>query len=455
MLNALLTAPSRILHAFSPGAMPALSRTNYAWELRATTMMPAALACLEGNVVGVIAEKAFNAPNLVIATISAAPPLSLLTSMYWTRFMHGRDRVRATILLQCGLLACVGAIALAPFNNFGIAMLVAFQLLGRACMAGIFTARSDIWRANYPRTDRARATGKLTIVSTIVVVATAALAGTIMDIPAIGADGYRYVYGLAIVAAAIGVWCFSHVRWRGRAAHLKHEARHLARGNQRPAPRDMLRVLRSDTSYRRYMIAMFVMGAPNLAAMPVFIVSLEDAFPGLGYAQSLTLTQVLPFGVPILMIPLWTRLMDRVHIIRFRVYHSWFFVTANALMGIGVLTHSLPVLYGARALLGAAFAGGMLAWQLGHHDFARREIAHIYMGIHVTLTGVRGAVAPFVGTILYSGLALSTAEIDLSIPALGGWTFILLSALGAAGALLFLRLYLDTRRTIAAEPRRD
>ena len=44
-----------------------------------------------------------------------------------------------------------------------------------------------------------------------------------------------------------------------------------------------------------------------------------------------------------------------------------------------------------------------MAWQLGHNDFARQDQLAAYMGLHVTLTGLRGSIAPFLGIILYAG----------------------------------------------------
>ena len=56
-----------------------------------------------------------------------------------------------------------------------------------------------------------------------------------------------------------------------------------------------------------------------------------------------------------------------------------------------------------RVVLGVARGGGMLAWQLGHNDFADRDRVGLYMGVHASLTGLRGALAPFLGMLLYVG----------------------------------------------------
>ncbi len=455
-----IPTPLGAVRSFLPSAMPAMSRRNYRWELTSVLLVPAAVACVEGNVVGVIAKKGFidrvagaeqaGASNYVVAALAAAGPLAMLTSVFWTRIFHRRDRVRCVNVLQLALCACVLGLALAPFNWLGIAMLLVFTLGARSLATGIITARSDIWRANYPRHARGRATGRLTIVTTLVVVVMSLVIAGLMDVPRLNGHGYRFVYAGAVVLGLVGVWAFSNIRWRGRAAHLARERDDVHGALNLPGPRSMLRVLRDDRWYRRFMIAQFILGAPNLASAAVFIIALENVFAP-SYTMSILLVHAIPLLMPILTIPLWSALLDRMHVVRFRVYHSWFFVAANALIGIAMLSESEPILFASRVVLGIAFGGGVLAWQLGHHDFATRELASIYMGIHATLTGVRGFIAPFVGTLLYLGVDARALGVEIDVPGLGGWTFLLLSAVGVVAALLFLRM----QRQLAAEASSD
>ncbi len=530
--------------------MPAMSRQSFKWEQLSSLFLPMAVACVEANVIAVIARKAFHASDLSIATLAAAPALSNISSILWTRLIRGRDRVRAVNLMQTGVLVCVAAIALAPIGAGGEALLVIATLLARTLLTGIITARTDIWRNNYPRSQRARVTGKLLTTAAIVVAITGAGLGLVMDaleqrepaavalaggaatgleqpdapdssLPAGAVGGslslgerppgvrvlapdtssapvsssapntssatdtagarsgaatsntqpapnsrailsFRAVYLLSALLGLLGVFFFSRVRWRGgpaqRRAELHPDAEYAQSGG---GARDMLRLLRDDKAYRSFMAAQFALGLPNLAGIPVFILAI-DAFlhtrdPSRDhYTQTLLLTQIIPLLVPIATIPLWARLLDRMHIVRFRVYHSWVFVLANLLMGAGFALDSLPTLYASRFVLGVAYAGGMLAWDLGHHDFARRDLATLYMGIHVTLTGVRGAIAPFLGALLYSGaLAIPAFTLggaaahdsgvrfpgaSIHIPALGEATFFVLMVGSIAGALMFLRL---------------
>lgn len=438
---------------FHPVHAPPLSRANYAHELTSLALMSGVVACVTGGVVGVIARKAFNAGDLVVTILAGSEAIANITSVYWTGLLHGRDRVRATNALQIGVIACVLLMALAPFGRAGQIMLLSLTLIARALLVGIVSARTDLWRANYPRDARGRFTGKLIIVATLVVAFTSIAIALVMDLPALGGHGFRPIYALASIVALFGVRAFSRVRWRGRAAHLRAE--HASgRAGRVAGLRAMMRILRDDRDYRRFMTAQFVLGAPQLAAAPIFIIALSERFH-LGYTQSIALVTAIPQLVPIAVIPLWARLLDRVHIIRFRAWHSWVFVGANTLMAVALLTESLPVLYLSRIVLGVAMGGGMLAWELGHHDFARKGLATIYMGVHVTLTGVRGVLAPLAGTLLYAATIPLTG--DLSIPGanLGAWAFLLLAAISGWGGWLFYSLYRDTRAVIAHRPPRD
>ena len=57
------------------------------------------------------------------------------------------------------------------------------------------------------------------------------------------------------------------------------------------------------------------------------------------------------------------------------------------------------------ALMGIGFAGGTLAWNLGHQDFAPAARDSEYMAVHVTLNGIRGILAPVASWYLYQWLA--------------------------------------------------
>jgi hypothetical protein len=99
-------------------------------------------------------------------------------------------------------------------------------------------------------------------------------------------------------------------------------------------------------------------------------------------------------------------------------------------MCVGVFSGSLAVLWIGAVLLGAAQAGSNLGWNLGHNDFASVGQAQHYMGVHVTLTGVRGGLAPPAGVLVYMLM-------EAWRPGAGQLSVLLPLAMTAAGAFGF------------------
>ena len=76
---------------------------------------------------------------------------------------------------------------------------------------------------------------------------------------------------------------------------------------------------------------------------------------------------------------------------------------------------------------------------MGHNDFARSEQLSAYMGIHVTLTGVRGAIAPLLGMFLYTQLG------GVNDGGAGAWVFAVAACVSALSGIGFNRLYRQMR----------
>jgi hypothetical protein len=133
------------------------------------------------------------------------------------------------------------------------------------------------------------------------------------------------------------------------------------------------------------------------------VVLFTDRLQLRGITQILLLT-VVPLLVMPLFLPWWARMFDRGHIIDYRARQCWAAVAAIAVFTVAVIARQPWLLWPGAVLIGASYAGANLGWNLGHNDFASPGRAQHYMGVHVTLTGVRGLIAPTAGMACYEGL---------------------------------------------------
>jgi hypothetical protein len=245
------------------------------------------------------------------------------------------------------------------------------------------------------------------------------------------------------VLAAVGVYgnsIFRHVRLRGGRRLAARERAEAGTANVSANPvrtaaiagealRTNWQVLVTDGPYRTFMAWMFVFGLGNLMIGAPQAIFLEDRL-GASYLQAILATTIIPLLTMPIIIPVWARLLDRVHIVKFRAIHGWSFVTAAGVMWLAAWTESLWLFYVSGAMLGVGFAGGSIAWNIGHQDFASPERDALYMSVHVTLNGIRGVIAPFAAVALYkwlnaSGVSHLTFAVCFAVNIVGAAGFVL------------------------------
>ena len=406
----------------------------YAREVWPWALLGIASGLVEGATVAVLVKKGYSglvAPhwvNFAVALVSGAPALANIFSFAWANLVHGRARIGVLVGLQAGFAIAVGLVALAPVHAGGLVLTILAVLVARILWAGILTVRAAVWSANYPRQVMARVTSRIVMVNSLGVAGASLAVGRVLDQHAPAA---RWLYLLAALCGLLAAL-------RYRAVKVRREYRLLAEeiGSSQATGAFSLgvlrEILRSDAPFRRYMFWMSLYGSGNLMMTAQLVVLFSDRLHLGGLTQVLLLT-VVPMLLMPLFLPMWARLFDRGHIIEYRSRQCWALVAAIVLLALGVALKQNWLLWPGAVLVGVSYAGANLGWNLGHNDFAAPGRAQHYMGVHVTLTGVRGLIAPPVGIACYELLERAHA----------GWgsaALLLPIGLVTAGAVGFVRL---------------
>jgi MFS family permease len=425
--------------------MAALPPSALAWALFSRERVPWALLGLtlglvEGATVAVFVKQAYSGVlpastvNFAVSFVTGAAALSNIVSFAWANLAHGRTRVGLLVGLQAAFACAVGLICLAPQAGGGLALTIIAVILARILWAGVLTVRSVVWTANYPRHVMAQMTGRIVVLSEVGMAAVALAAGWVLDQRA---DLARWLYLLAALAGLIAAWRYRYVRVRREYQLLAAEAGESV--NASPFSLSMLReILHSDPTYRRYMYCMSLYGAGNLMVNGQMVVLFTDRLHMRSTLQIWLLT-ALPLLLMPVFLPWWARMFDQGHVIEYRARQCWSLVVAVALMIIAVSTRQQWLLWPGSVAMGLSTAGANLGWNLGHNDFASLGRAQHYMGVHVTLTGVRGLIAPTAGMLCYQLL-------ELARPGLGLAALALPMIMIVAGAIGFVRMR-DGHRT--------
>ena len=405
-------------------------RKSFKYEQLTELTLPGALVLLEGGIVAVIASKIYQVSPFTISLITAAPMFANLSSFLWNLISSGKAKVAFSSVLQLCTIICLVLVAIAPINEIGVIILVSSMIFSRILVSGLITVRSVIWSLNYDRNNRAKATGRLQMIASLITVLVSSMIGPFLDA---NPEQFVWVYLLGSLVGLLGIFFFSRVKVLNEVSQLESERKAK---NDKNLATGFMEIIKQDKHFRRYQYSMFTAGFGNMLieAPLVFLVTrqLEAS-----YTTSIMITMVIPFAISLVALPIWALYLDRVHVAQFRARQSILWVIAQLLTLVGAYLGSIAWLIVGRVVMGIARGGGTLAWQLGHNDFAKSDQLSAYMGIHVTLTGVRGAIAPFLGMSMYTGvLAFGWEGIGVSV-------FLGAAIISACAGVGFYRLYIS------------
>jgi MFS family permease len=375
----------------------------YRRELLPWALVGCTLGLVEGATAAVLVKRSFAdvAPlevvNLAVAFVSGSPALANMSSFLWANLAHGRERVRLLVWQLAAFGVVVGVIGLSPRAASGLVLTLLSVLAARVIWSGVLTVRAAVWSANYPRAILARITGRIVIATSLGMAVTAALAGIVLQTRPQYSSLLYVAAGLAGLAAA---WLCRRVRVR-QSFRLRHAEQDADGGSEVFSLRAVREILRTDPDYRQFMAWLALFGAGNMMISGQLVIIFTDHLH-LSVAQQVGMLTIVPLLCIPLFTPVWARLFDSGHVIEFRARQCWSLVAAMSVVVAGIFLHSQPLLWCSALLFGISTAGSNLGWNLGHNDFASLGKVQQYMGVNVTMTGMRGLIAPPLGAIVYT-----------------------------------------------------
>ncbi len=442
-------SPAAAARRLSPlGPRSTLSRLS-----RYTARFHVPAAMLEGLVAGaytlndIILRKNFGAGPLVVTLLVMAQPVSQLLAIVWGSVMQGREK-RPFILGFGGFgrLALV-LVALATTSwMFLVPIGIAITLA-----VAIVPALNSIYQTNYPDKERGRVFGWVMGGTSIATMAASLGAGALMDW---NPQSFRVIYPVAGVLGLISASLFYRIRQR-RTLPSARITRALPGADTDAPPhllvveqaqawgRDIGRALRNplhgaasafrdDRRFARFEIGFMIYGIAWMMMQPVIPIFLVDTIH-VQYHQVGVARGVIYFTFMALFSPLAGRLLDRWNAVRVAALGFAMLATFPFAM---MLCHDVRHVYIAFALYGVGMAGANMAWTMGPILFAGKRDAAGYMGVHVTMVGIRGLLGNPLGLLLLQTIGARS-------------TFGICSALFAVSVLYMWRLGRDMERDAA------
>ena len=326
-----------------------------------------------------IAIRFFNAGETIKALIAAAPFMGMFLSMLLLHYASMTNWKKSTwgavpsFITGCCLLIAAWAQSLTLFACLVIA--------GYICRSALLPFITEIYSDNYPPGKRASFFSKPLLLS----VGIAALSGFIGSwFLELNINNYHWIFtflGFCAFAKAVAIFSMP-------SEPIVDSPHTNPFGN--------MKYIIKDKSFGYVLLTWFIMGFANLWTLPLrvdYVTAPEWGIEGSAIYVAMIIT-IIPETIRMILIPFWASLFDKMNFVVLRMILNLFF-------GFGVLLFfvtSNPWVIGmGSALIGAAFAGGSIAWNLWVTKYAPPGKAGAYMSVHVSLTGIRGTIGPILG----------------------------------------------------------
>jgi MFS family permease len=353
----------------------------------------------------VVMAKTLGANEFQVALFTALGPIALLIGIFGSELVQDRDK--RPLIFWVGMISRASILLFLFVRDLWsfIAISAIFSVLN----AFLTPAVSAMWQANISSEFRNRLWGLMGTVMTVITMAAAYISGVVLDHDP---WSYRWMYAIAGILGMAGIYVLAASPLRGLyKLTAKPTAPTFGRTVIQPM-RNLVELLKQDRNYLHFEAAFFLYGVAFMLlcpALPMYMVNVAK----MSYEQSGIATGLLGSLGMVFAAVIWGRLMDHIGptMLCAIIFAILAFFPAVLLLGPTAAAHGISlvyVVYLGYIIFGLGMSGIHIAWSLGPIVFAGDRDASTYLGVHVTLTGLRGSVAPMLGAIGLSVFGYAT-----------------------------------------------
>lgn len=384
--------------------IPMMARPTLRQELASSFFAAIGSAPLIWQFTQLFARKSLGAPSVLLAVLVAEMAAGNLCGMFLARHLRRHRRVPYVVAARMLIALVMLAVAALPASRAAAVGFAAIMLVPAILAAVALNMQTGVWNSNFPDSVRGRIFSYIYVVKIGTLAIAVRSAGYALEI---WPDAHRMLYPVGASAMVISALIYRRIRVRGERGQLRASAAegpHLLAG---------FRVLRTDRTFARFMFWQMISGSAVLMSIPVITMALTDHLH-VDYHKGTTAMALVPLGTALLAAPIVGRWFDRMGITRFRAMGAAFWALSRLALFAGVALRSWPIVLQAFVLQGLGQAPGGLAFTIGHMRFAPPHRGQLYMGVHMTLQGVRGLTMPLLGIWLYGSVGLGVGVLVLA-----------------------------------------
>ncbi len=345
----------------------------------------------------IIARKALHALDWQLMLMTMIWPVSNFLSIWWGRVFERSCHKSRYFLLTgvIGRLTLVYAIWLTTMNEFLVILGLLF-----ASNSVLIPAQNSIYQRNIQVSHRARLFGFSISLGMIVSVGVTFIAGRLLDLHE---QSYHWILALTGVSGFVSSYLLSRVRIQEPITERVCGGVGFRKAFFEPIT-GTLKLLKENKGFAAFERSFSIYGMGFIMMQPIIPIYLVDKLQ-LSYTTNFLAKGIVSQLGMLLLSPLIGKLHDRTHPFRFISVSFALLMVFPCLIVVSSLWRGEPVVavgivFLAYLVFGIAMTGVNIAWNMSSIYFAGDQDASIYQSVHVTMTGIRGLIAPVLGFAL-------------------------------------------------------
>lgn len=372
-------------------ALPPTARQTFHHDFRSAILF----GIFGGSVLPFIAiiGRKIGATEFQIALLTSAPFIANIFALFWTEDIFGKGRIWYVVwpgAIGRGLLLGMFFIK----TPFYYTVLIFIYMIITAIP---FPSYAFVMKANYPDETRGRLMSYVRIGNALMWMIASAVSGLFLQK---GTEYYRYIFPVAALFGILSALEFGRIKVScdlDVKKKCENNKEHMVSLSQLVAPF-------KDRNFRQFLTSYSLFEFGLLLSLPVFPLVLVDEVHIPNMVAGIYGSLVAAFGL--IGFFFWGHFTDRYNE---KKTLSVICLIAACIPLIYLLSRDIWLLGAAHAAAGLTYAGMELIGYVVIACMSSNSNVPRYLAVHIALGGVRGGIAPFIGTALMASFGASTA----------------------------------------------
>ncbi|MDZ4121232.1 MAG: MFS transporter, partial [Candidatus Cloacimonadaceae bacterium] len=357
-----------------------------------------------GQTQDIIARKALLAADWQLMIMMMIWPVSNFFSIWWGRIFE-KSCHQSRYFLVVGFLgrfSLVFGIWVTTMNEYLVLLALMFSMNSL-----LIPAQNSIYQKNIDFSRRAKIYGYTISLGMLVSIGITFLAGRVLDTRE---DLFRILLAFTGVCGLISCILLSLIKIQKPDLPCSAEKVDLKQMLLDPIQRTM-KLLKQNKQFAAFERSYSIYGMGFIMMTPIIPIYLVDVLK-LSYTSNFMAKGVISQLGLLLLSPYIGKIHDRMHPFRFISMAFAMLFIFPVLIIISAIFATVPLVpvilvFIAYLVFGIAMAAVNISWNMSSIYFAGKEDAAMYQSVHVTMTGIRGVIAPGLGLLLMKFIGIT------------------------------------------------